>query len=88
MPCAMGEGGAAEFVVESGAPGEEGQEPGGEHGGGFEFYATGGGRAVFEGGDDGGEDGAFPGEGGVRVICPKDGHCWMLVGLGRAMVVE
>lgn len=83
MPCAVGEGGAAEFVIEAGAPGEEGQEPGREHGHGFEFYAAGGGSGVLERGDDGGKDGAFPRKGWVRVSCPEDGHCWMLVGFGE-----
>jgi hypothetical protein len=83
MPCAVGEGGAAEFVVEAGAPGEEGQEPGGEHDHGFEFYAAGGGSGVLERGDDGGKDGAFPRKGRVRVSCPEDGHCWKLVGFGE-----
>ncbi len=78
MPCAVGEGGAAEFVVEAGAPGEEGQ-----HDHGFEFYAAGGGSGVLERGDDGGKDGAFPRKGRVRVSCPEDGHCWKLVGFGE-----
>lgn len=83
MPCAVRHGGAAEFPVEAGAPGEEGQEPGGEHGQCFEFYAAGGRRGVFEGGDDGGEDGAFPGKGWVQVGCTEDGYCWMSDGFGE-----
>lgn len=54
---AVREGGAAELVLQAGGPGLEGEEPGGEHGHGFELYACGDGgvggwtgSGVFEGG--------------------------------------
>lgn len=54
---------AQELVVQAGGPGELGEEPGGEHGDGFEFGAVTGAVEVLELVADGREDAAFPGAG-------------------------